>query len=275
MSLQSNKSASSTNLLRQFLDSKPTANDGWISYTYGLCPPHPLQRLTNKYYLWEEWANKLPHLYQTGRYVEYFNSQPILSANELKNDDLLRANQILGLCAHATVHFDVQPRTAVVTDISSSSPGAWVSEVKDKVKKPTCPFKGGGGGEFIKDTSDVQTTKTNKKSEDLIPQSILHPWKEVNARLGRPTPTFTYYDYFTMNVVQQRRDEGLGNKNGEEDEYDIKQRRVSFNPNRTPEQTFNDLRCDVKVFGDQSEDVFVLVNHDMEFQSKGMHMYVY
>ena len=26
------------------------------------------------------------------------------------------------------------------------------------------------------------------------------------------------------------------------------------------------------IYDDQSEDVFVLVNHDMEFQSKGMHI---
>jgi len=94
------------NALRDILDRGPTAIDGFVSYEYGLCAPKPLDKLENKpYSLWEDWALYLPELYRIGKYHAFFNQQPVLSADELDDRDLLRANQILGLCAHAVVHF--------------------------------------------------------------------------------------------------------------------------------------------------------------------------
>jgi len=250
---------SSVNLLRQFVDSEPQADDGFLSYEYGLCPPHPLRRLgpskTTDYSLWEKWARELPHLYQTGKYIDYFDAQPVLSVEDLEGVDLLRANQILGLCAHATVHFAPRPRVLLGNASSSgavsSSPGASMFEEPDK-DKPQCPFSG---------TEAPPTVSKTSKSEAMVPPSILLPWKQVNARLGRPTPTFTYYDYFTLNVVPRAR-------GADATREDADHRMTLFDPNRMPENTYRDLRCDIQVFGDQTENIFVLVNHDMEFQSK-------
>ena len=117
------------NFLRQLLDSSPSAPDGFLSYEYGLCPPRPLQRLpssdttTNALHVWEQWADHLPNLYQTGKYLDYFLSQPILTVEHLADEHLLRANQILGLCAHATVHFSPE-----IPERIGETPGAWVSE---------------------------------------------------------------------------------------------------------------------------------------------------
>ena len=45
------------NPLREFLDSQPTAIDGFLSYEYGFCPPTSLKNLTGKYIVWEEWSS--------------------------------------------------------------------------------------------------------------------------------------------------------------------------------------------------------------------------
>ena len=76
---------------------------------------------------------------------------------------------------------------------------------------------------------------------------------EVNKRLGRPTPTFTYLDYFTLNVRP----------------IEPSSATAPFDVHRTAAKTYATLRADVRVFGDRSEDTFILLNHDMEFQSKG------
>ena len=77
---------------------------------------------------------------------------------------------------------------------------------------------------------------------------------EVNKRLGRPTPTFTYLDYFTLNVRP----------------IEPSSATAPFDVHRTAAKTYATLRADVRVFGDRSEDTFILLNHDMEFQSKGL-----
>ena len=269
MSVPSHNASSNCNLLRQFLDSKPKANDGFLSYAYGLCHPHPLRRLTQSsttnYSIWEDWAENLPHLYQTGKYIDYFDSQPVLDVDKsLADKDLLRANQVLALCAHATVHFAPRPRVSVNSNSSpTSSRGTWVSERKHKKQELSCPFKGKSNTNVSK-ASTVDPSIVSAK-EALIPPSILVPWKQVSTRLGRRTPTFTYYDYFTANVIPHR----SGESTVRNEEEDAKHRRALFSPKRSAEQTYHDLRCDVQVFGDQSENIFVLVNHDMEFQSKG------
>lgn len=239
-----------TNPLRELLDSKPTAVDGFLSYEYGLCAPAPLQQLQGQYGLWEQWAKRLPELYRTGKYQDFFRSQPILSTKELKDEDLLRANQILGLCAHAAVHFTDDEQEGATEPVMANPkmqcPFKPVQRNQRKVSSETtqCPFK-----------PQSQTGTTNevsakyRRNESKLPASILEPWTAVNRRLGRPKPTFTYYDYFTLNVVP---------KDGD--------RTKCFGGVDRP-FIYDNLKCDVQVFGDRSENVFVLLNHDMEFQS--------
>jgi len=227
------------NLLRELLDSKPTALDGFLSYKHGLCAPRPLDQLQHQYSLWESWAKKLPQLYRTGKYQEYFQSQPILTVEKLSDKDLLRANQILGLCAHAVVHFTEkevhleQSHDSDPTTIQSNQ----TCPFKPLQQQQQCPFK---------PQSQKTVTEKKRSKEHCIPPAIYLPWIQVNQRLGRPKPTFTYYDYFTLNVVPKN-----GNRSEPLNGVDI----------------YHTLQCDVQVFGDASENVFVIMNHDMEYQS--------
>lgn len=270
----------STNPLRDLLDSQPSALDGFLSYEYGLCSPRPLALLQGSFALWEEWALTLPTLYHTGAYREFFDHQPILSTQDLSDDDLLRANQILGLAAHATVHFSKtstpdqkhqRQSSCPFRNVGTGSPGGWVSErcpvgdAQDQdgrqttAPPPQCPFASSSTRQLINANlapnfqAAISKPKENPKSEDRIPRAILEPWKEVNLRLGRPKPTFTYNDYFTLNVVPKN----------------DAPRSTAWEAHgaRPPKQTYAKLSCDVQVFGDHTENVFVLVNHDMEYQS--------
>ena len=121
----------------------------------------------------ERWVQKLPLLYRTGGYLAFFRSQPVLTDDSLADEDLLRANAILGLAAHATWHLAMAPLNL-----------------------------------------------GNSAAE--LPESILQPWQLVSKRLGRPLPTFTYYDYFTANVthVRKPRDEPFGASRPETAAYD-------------------------------------------------------
>jgi sulfite reductase alpha subunit-like flavoprotein len=196
------------NVLRELLDANPTAADGFLSYKYGFCAPRPYQRLPKdtSWFLWEEWTKKLPELYQTGEYRSFFEKQAVVSAEGLPDEDLLRANRILALCAHAVVNFSPKPL----------------------------------GG-------------SNKKSESSIPRAIVQPWKQVTKRLGRPLPTLTFHDYFMFNVTPK----------------DETNRPALFDPHRETDaaSVYRDMRVDVPVFGDGSENVFVLQNHIIEYMS--------
>lgn len=280
--------STTTTPLREFLDSAPEAIDGFLSYRYGFCAPGPLQKLSSSsnhtnasndgsrssspsYGLWEEWAQKLPELYRTGRYREYFATQPILSTDALADEDLLRANQILGICAHAVFHFSEEEEEA--TTNAHCSPGGWITErlkIPEEKKShqhppdassTNCPFhpvpgppvtasSSAAAGNNNETTTTTCTKQQRRRSESRIPKAILHPWKAVNARLGRLQPTFTYYDYFTLNVIPADGDRGQN--------FDVPRKKSVYH---------GGFRCDVQVFGDRSENVFVLMNHDMEFQS--------
>ncbi|CAB9521937.1 expressed unknown protein [Seminavis robusta] len=260
-----------TNPLRELLDSEPTALDGFLSYEYGLCSPRPLDQLEGIYALWEEWAEHLPSLYQTGAYRDYFDGQPVLTTENLNDADLLRANQILGLAAHATVHFSKMAnpgdqrhkrQNLQQKKLEGESPGAWVSARPAKTQPhgmqgtpSKCPFA--PPAVHKSDTHRQQcsdpTDNVKGKNGCIIPAAIFQPWKEVNLRLGRPKPTFTYYDYFTLNVVHKN----------------DAPRTTCWEPDgdRAPQRTYSKVSCDVRVFGDYTENIFVVVNHDMEYQT--------
>jgi sulfite reductase alpha subunit-like flavoprotein len=244
---------SASNPVRELLDSNPVAVDGFLSYEYGLCAPKPLEELKHKYLLWEVWAKKLPELYRTGKYQEYFRAQPVLTLDELKDEDLLRANQILGLCAHAVVHFSDDQKEQVTRDflgslvIRENNVDSECPSTHFQQQQAQCPFK---PQHQTAPTSGNSSSEKKRNNEHRIPPAILEPWKAVNVRLGRPKPTFTYYDYFTLNVVP---------KNGD--------RSKRFGGLDDRPSIYTNMKCDVQVFGDRSENVFVLMNHDMEFQS--------
>jgi hypothetical protein len=277
------------NPVRQLLDEQPIAIDGWLSYENGLCPPRPLAELpaNTPFRLWETWARTLPILYQTGRYHDFFTHQPVVSTEMILNKeiladaDLLRANQILGLCAHAAVHFSAveedskAPSTCTGPESTSSNghgttavlgpiQGGWLSNrptttagAATTTNPPTplqCPFKPSSvtAAPMDKTGGGSATTPTNGrcKKESRIPAAILEPWKAVNTRLGRPMPTFTYYDYFTLNVTHRH-----------------EPRECEFGRHISSTAQHAKLRCDIAVFGDKTENVFVVMNYDMEYQS--------
>ena len=173
--------------LRKLLDSTPVANDGWLSYDYGFCPPKPLRMLPAAHPLGamlEQWVAKFPVLFRTGGYIEFFSSFGAVDAAGLMDEDLLRANAVLGLAAHATWHLAIKPLGLT----------------------------------------------------ECLPQSITAPWKQISARLGRPCPTFTYYDYFTANVTHIDRP-----------------REAHFDLDRKPADTYTKCTADIRVFGDKVE----------------------
>ena len=183
-----------TSPLRKLLDSTPVANDGWLSYDYGFCPPKPLRMLPAAHPLGamlEQWVAKFPVLFRTGGYIEYFSSFDAVDATGLMDEDLLRANAILGLAAHATWHLAIKPLELAIKPLGQT---------------------------------------------ECLPQSITAPWKQISARLGRPCPTFTYYDYFTANVTHTDRP-----------------REAHFDLDRKPADTYTRCTADIRVFGDKVE----------------------
>lgn len=254
-------SLSTNNPVRELLDQSPQAIDSFLSYEYGMCAPRPLAELQGSFRLWETWAKTLPFLYKSGKYREFFDKQPTLNIADLPDEDLLRANQILGLCAHAVVHFSEE---GLHPDSKSDSMTTSMNTIRLSPRPETrtsCPFKPASAN-TIKDAprcpfkpsassaSQEEKSKDSPKKESRIPAAIHGPWKAVNTRLGRPMPTFTYYDYFTLNVVHRS-----------------EPRTTPFDFGRSSRTQHDKLRCDVAVFGDKGESIFVLVNYDMEFQS--------
>lgn len=84
-----------------------------------------------------------------------------------------------------------------------------------------------------------------------LPLGVFYPWTEVNRRMGRPGPTMTYADYFTLNLTwrpgtEQASTEGVF----------------------TDQNVYTETDVSVKAFGTANELHFVRYNFGMDFFSR-------
>ena len=87
----------------------------------------------------ESWVDELPMLFRRGDYLSFFLAQPVLDASTLADVDLLRANQILGLSAHATWHVGMKPLGIDDTPLPQSILVPW-RQVSERLGRPKPTF---------------------------------------------------------------------------------------------------------------------------------------
>src|SRR5688572_18445273 len=76
-------------------------NLGSLSYSHGFLPPNePLRALPNSHKAWDDAAAAFPSLLRNYSVRKELASLPLLSADELPDEYLVRASSIISIMAH-------------------------------------------------------------------------------------------------------------------------------------------------------------------------------
>ncbi|MEO8396404.1 MAG: hypothetical protein ABI700_25650, partial [Chloroflexota bacterium] len=76
-------------------------NLGSLSYSHGFLPrQEPLKALPPSHKAWDEMAAAIPALFRTYSVREAVNEMPILSADDLPDEYVLRASSLFSILAH-------------------------------------------------------------------------------------------------------------------------------------------------------------------------------
>lgn len=93
---------------REYVQSRPSASDCFLSEAHGFLPPAPLAHLPQSHAIWEKTLRQLPDVLRRGADVRQLMLEMPLraaSAIALPAEHLLRAASLLGCFVHATWHY--------------------------------------------------------------------------------------------------------------------------------------------------------------------------
>ena len=158
--------------------------DGYLSVKHGFLPPSlPLKQLSEKYSVWDEFAAMIPELYFSNQTQKILNEMPLLSIDDLTDEELPRASLVLSLLAHAYWRhgsdraFSVRMSSADAY-LPESIEKPW-KEITERLGRGSRPFQGfydlfinnfeiisrvGDQGEYSLDEITIENTNALVKS---------------------------------------------------------------------------------------------------------------
>ena len=120
--------------------------DGYLSVEHGFLPPAlPLNKLSEPYSIWDQYAARIPELYFSNRTQEILEGMPFLSVRALVDEELPRAALVLSLLAHAYWrHGSERAFSLRMSEINSTLPNNILSPwqaVNERLGRGKRPFQ--------------------------------------------------------------------------------------------------------------------------------------